>query len=411
MTDATFQTVPAAPPPALSGKMIANIGLGLAIFVSGFVLFEPAPYELLLSGLLAMALLFGMKIPREILPVILLVSLFSFGGLIGASNLQDFSGGVLYAVVTLFLGLTSVFFAIMIQNDMGRLRLIFRLYVISALLSTVPGILGYFGIPGFEIFTRYGRAQGVFADPNVFAPFLIPPCLYLMYGIMNRSAGLAPLRAGMLLVLLLGLFLAFSRAGWGLMVFTGALMYFLLLANEPSGRMRVKYIMLGMAGIVLLVGGIVVALQFDAIYSVFTQRAQVVQSYDGARLGRFARHAIGFEMALTKPLGLGVGEFGKSLGEDEHNVYLKSLLAYSWLGFVAWLGLMIWTLLAGFKLVFNHRPWQVYFQIAYVTFVGHLFVGWIIDIDRWRHFYLMLGIIWGCILLEKMHQKGKLQLN
>ena len=37
----------------------------------------------------------------------------------------------------------------------------------------------------------------------------------------------------------------------------------------------------------------------------FEQRAKVVQDYDGAQLGRFARHAIGFNWALENPLGIG----------------------------------------------------------------------------------------------------------
>ena len=50
---------------------------------------------------------------------------------------------------------------------------------------------------------------------------------------------------------------------------------------------------------------LVVALQFDAVYDVFEQRARVVQEYDGAQLGRFARHMIGFQWAKE------MGGFGK----------------------------------------------------------------------------------------------------
>ena len=126
-------------------------------------------------------------------------------------------------------------------------------------------------------------------------------------------------------------------------------------------------------------------------------------------VGRFARHAIGFELALSKPFGIGNLEFGFLYGEDEHNVYLRSLLSYGWLGFVSWLTIILWPLIAGFKLLFLKRPWQPYFQIAYVVVVGHLMVGWVIDIDHWRHFYLLLGILWGCILLEQKHQRARIR--
>ncbi|MEM9330165.1 MAG: O-antigen ligase family protein, partial [Pseudomonadota bacterium] len=276
---------------------------------------------------------------------------------------------------------------------------------LAAAATSTLGLLGYFGLPGFDIFTRYGRAQGAFADPNVFAPFLVPAILYLMYGVMNRSVTLMPIRAGFLALILLAEFLAFSRAAWGLTIFCGGLFYFLLLVTERSVKKRAKYILLGVAGLAAMIAGLIAALQLDVVWALFAERAQVVQSYDGARLGRFARHAIGFELALSKPFGIGNLEFGFLYGEDEHNVYLRALLSYGWLGFFSWLAMVLWPLLVGFKMLFQSRPWQVYFQVAYVVFVGHLLVGYVIDIDHWRHFYLLLGIIWGCILLEQQHQK------
>ncbi len=382
-------------------RAISNFFIGLAVFLGGFVLFEPAPYELLLAVLLGVGLLCGLRIPRGVLPIIILFALYCVGGLVSSFQMADYGRGLHYTTVTFFLSFTAAFFAILINQDMGRLRLIFRFYVAGAILTTLPGIFGYFGIPGFEIFTRYERAQGVFADPNVYAPFLVAPALYLMYGIMHRSITMLPARMLGLAILLLGLLLAFSRAGWGLLVIAAGIFYFLMLVNETNPRTRVKYILQGLIGLCFFAGALIVALQFDAISTIFEQRAQVIQSYDGDRLGRFARHLIGFELALTEPLGIGPLEFGFLYGEDTHNVYLKGLMGFGWLGFVCWMIMIFWTLIAGFKLLFNKRPWQPYYQIAYIVFFGHLIIGWVIDVDHWRHFYLMLGIIWGCILLEK----------
>ena len=40
-------------------------------------------------------------------------------------------------------------------------------------------------------------------------------------------------------------------------------------------------------------------------------------------------------------------------------------------------------------------PWQNYLIAAYAAFVGEAVEGMIVDTDHWRHFFLMLGLIWG----------------
>lgn len=400
---ALAQTQTISPPNTvrINTGRLTDWAIGLAVFSGGFVLFEPAPYELFLAGLMAIFFLLGMRLHRGIMPFLIASTLFAVGGFISSFMIEDYMRGVIYNLVTLFLGFTTVFFALVIYQEMSRLRLIFRAYVIAAVISVSLGIAGYFGVPGFEIFTLYDRAKGAFADPNVFAPFLIPPMLYLIYGVMNRSVTLLPVRALLLTIIMLGILLAFSRAAWGLTVLSGGMFYCLLLMSEPNARTRAKYILLGVIGMILMIVGLAAALQVEAVYDLFAERAQVLQGYDSGRLGRFARHAIGFDLATTNPLGIGNLEFGFLYGADEHNVYLRALLSYGWLGFVSWLAMVILPIVAGFPLLFRDRPWKVYFQIAYVVFAGHLIVGWVIDIDHWRHVYLLMGILWGCIMLEQ----------
>ena len=390
----------------LNVQRLANWLIAFSVFSGGFVLFEPAPYEVMLAGLIAIFFLFGLRLHQGIMPLLITSTTFAIGGFISSFMIDDYSRGAIYNLITLFLGLTSVFFALVIYQDMNRLRLIFRAYVFAAVVTSLLGIIGYFGMPGFDIFTRYGRAQGAFADPNVFAPFLVLPVLYMMYGAMNRSVTKLPVRAGLLFILLSGVLLAFSRAGWGLALLSGGMFYFILLIGERNARVRAKYILMGVAGLGAVIIALAAALQVDAVYSLFTERAQIVQQYDAGRLGRFARHAIGFELAASNPLGIGNLEFGVVYGEDEHNVYLRALLSYGWLGFASWIAMVLLPIIRGFPMLFKERPWKVYFQIAYIAFAGHLVIGWVIDIDHWRHVYLLMGILWGCILLEQKWQRG-----
>ncbi len=384
---------------------IANAMLAFGVFLGGFVIFEPAPYELLLAGMMAVWFLAGLKFRRTLLPLIICLFGYVTGGFLAVSQMVQFADGLIYVTVTFFLALTTMFFASVIADDMGRLRLIFRAYVVAAVITSALGIVGYFGIPGFEVFTRYSRAMGAFQDPNVYGPFVVAPILYLIYGLLTRSLSFAPVRLAMLMVLVLGVFLAFSRAAWGLTVIATGLMYIILFLNEQNAKQRLKYILFAVFGLAFVVILLAVALQFDAVSSLFSERAKAVQEYDGERLGRFARHAIGFQMAFELPVGLGPLEFGKLFGEETHNIWLKSLLGYGWLGFVSFAALVLWTLIAGFKLLFRPRPWLPYYIVAYCICLGHIIIAWVIDIDHWRHFFLMLGVVWGCFSLESQWQR------
>ncbi|MEN0040563.1 MAG: O-antigen ligase family protein [Pseudomonadota bacterium] len=379
--------------------------IGLAALLGGFVIREPAPYELFLLLLMALYVLAGMTFGRLAVMLTTIWVVFNFGGMLSMFTMGDWKGIPLYLAVSLFLGLTSVFWCAAIQNDAGRLRVIMRGYVLGAAVTAVFGILGYFGaIPGAEQFTLYNRAKGLFQDPNVFGPFLVLPTLYLLYGLLYRSLSIAPIRAALLLILLAGLFLSFSRAAWGLTVFASGTFFVILLMTAPDAKTKFKLVTLGVLGVASVILMLVVALQFDTVSDMFSERAKVVQDYDGVRLGRFARHFIGFEWGLSNPLGIGPLEFGLLLGEDTHNIYVKSLMAYGWIGFAAWMIMTIYTIVGGAALLGRRRPWQPYLQAAWCVFLGHIFVGWVIDLDHWRHVYLLIGIIWGCMALERRYQ-------
>ncbi|WP_162653529.1 O-antigen ligase family protein [Lentilitoribacter sp. Alg239-R112] len=379
--------------------------LAFGVFTSGFVIQEPAPYELMMAGLVGIWFLCGLKISRTIAPVLALFTLFNIGGLLSMFTMDTYGGIPLYLAVSYFLALTTVFFAAIIETDHRRLKIIFRAYAVAAVVTAMLGILGYFNlIPGGEYFTLYNRARGAFADPNVFGPFLVLPALYLLHGLIVGKIKDVPLRAIGFFIITFGVFLSFSRAAWGLYAISGVLLIILLLARQRTSKFQLRIIMLSAAGFIALIVALVIALQIDQIAELFSDRAQLVQEYDGARYGRFARHAIGFGMALENPLGIGPLEFGLIYGEDTHNIYLKSLMAYGWLGFTTYLILSGMTFYFGFKYMLRDRPWQVYFMLAMILLFGHALVGMVIDTDHWRHFYLILGIAWGCIALE--HRYG-----
>ncbi|MGY6707903.1 MAG: O-antigen ligase family protein [Rhizobiaceae bacterium] len=396
------------PAEAINAKLISLIGTAavfFGVFLSGFVINEPAPYELFLAGAIAIAFIFGLRIPATIAPLLALLILFVIGGMIAMTQMADLRDTPLYLAVTFFLALTAVFFAAALVARPDLFRIVFLAWTVAAMATGLLGILGYFGLTGGS-FTLYDRAAGAFKDPNVFGPYLVLPATYLFHRLMTGNPMKMPLYVGALLFLSLAILLSFSRGAWGLYFFSLAAVTAGLFIQSSSGAFRLKIAVMAVVSALAIGIAAMIALQIPAIADLFVQRAQLVQDYDGARLGRFARYTIGFELAMERPLGIGALVFGRMYGEDTHNIWLKALLDYSWLGFAAYLTLIVWTLAGGFKILFRDRPWQPFLICAYVVFIGHVLLGTVIDTNHWRHFYILLGIIWAAMALEARHQRS-----
>lgn len=406
MTTADFDHQAQRLPAVQIARLFGSGLLAFGVFLSGFVISEPAPYELIMVVQVAIWFLLGLRISRTVCLLLALLLVFNIGGLFSLTVMKDMSGAPMYIAVSIFLALSSVFYAAIIEDDPGRFALIFRAWVVAAIITALLGILGYFNaFPGAHIFTRYDRAMGAFQDPNVFGPYLIAPILYMVYRLLTGRILAAPFLIAGILVLVLGVFLSFSRAAWGLLLFSGVALVIVMLLKERTTTFRLKILTISAIAAVVLILALVIALQIPQVSDLFTNRARLVQEYDGARFGRFERHRIGFLMAMERPLGMGPMAFGKIYGEDEHNIWLKSLTTYGWLG-AATYQIMIWsTIWMGFRYLLRERPWQPYMMICWVMILGHALIGNVIDTDHWRHFYLLLGLLWGCFALEHRHMR------
>lgn len=411
-------TIPAEYPPSKDLKpsssgnrqavlpWLARLSLGTGVFFSGFVLFEPGPYEILMLALMSLWLLSGLRLSIHALTLLLLFTLFNIGGVLSIFQMDDLKKAPLYIAVSYFLALTAVFFAAVTESDWRRLQPLFTGYLAAAIITGLLGIAGYLNlIPAADLFTLYGRAKGAFQDPNVFGPFLILPVNWCIYQVLTRPFQKSLLYWALFLILTLAILLSFSRAAWGMFVISLLFIPALLFIRSTNQRLRGKIILISLIALILLALALLIALQFPQISEVFYQRARLDQDYDNARTGRFARHWLGFLLSMEKPFGIGPLEFGPMFGEDTHNIWLKALLDYGWIGFIAFMFLMILTLGFGFKILLRDRPWQPYLLCTYVAFIAHIVIGNVIDIDHWRHFYLLIGIIWGCAALESRYQQ------
>ena len=397
-----------ARPTGLPTRGVSAGFLWLSVFLGGFVFFEPAPYDLVLALLIPAWLLLGLSVPRALAPLVVLMLVFIAGGVLAATQAKDFGTQPVYYAVTAFLAFSSCFFAALIAQDRGRLDTIVAAWIASALLTTLLGVAGYFGLTG-ELFVKFDRATGGFQDPNVFGPFLIFPFVVLVRRALTRPFGEALLSGGLALVLFVGIFLSFSRATWGLTVITVLMTGALLFVTERSAKARARFLGLFALGAVAIVILTAAVLSIPAVADLFQDRAQIVHDYDGGHLGRFQRYGVGFNMMLDHPLGIGAIEFGRHFGEDEHDIWLKTLTTYGWVGFAAFLTLVLWTLAAAFPLVFRSGPLQAVTQIAYIVFLGHIIIATVIDIDHWRHVYLLFGLLWGAIAADRRATQARLR--
>jgi hypothetical protein len=368
--------------------------LYLAVLASSVASIEPSPHDLLMGILAVVCLIAGVRFERSFaLPLVLLL-LWNVAGTIALSNSVSQPNAIQSAATAWYLVIAAMIFAgLFADNTVRRMDILRAAYVATAVAAALMGTAGYFHLTPGELFTLSGRAMGAFKDPNVFGPFLIWPALIVIERMMTRRIGFIDI--GVTGILLLGLFLSFSRGAWFHFVVSCGVMLAVAVLVAPSAAKRMRIVTLSVLGAVALAVLLVFLLSFSSIGSFFFERAQLVQSYDVGQTGRFGLQQLALAAILEFPGGLGPEEFSSIHGLQPHNVYLQVFMVSGWIGALSYILLVLSTLLVGLRTIFVRTPWQTYMIVAYATFVGEVAEGFIIDTDHWRHFYLLLGMIWG----------------
>lgn len=379
--------------------------LWLMGFGGAIVFIEPSPYEI--ATLTAMVVFFagGLRMRLVFMPLLLLLFLINIGYTICAASMLDRTPIINWILTSWYMAVSAVFVALVISQDTAaRLDLLRRGLIAGALLASLAGIAGYLHlIPGSSMFTLYGRVSGTFKDPNVLGAYLVLPALFALQSVVSDRFGKAFRSTIVLGILTLAVLLAFSRAAWGMLAVTAAFMLFLMVLTSPSPQQRSRIIVMAFAALIAVVLVIVILLQFDFIADMFRQRASLDQSYDEGRFGRFGRHVLGAQMALDLPFGIGPLQFTRFFPEDTHNSYLNAFMSGGWLSGICYPALMFTTVLLGFRYVFVPVPWQRAYLAVFAAFLGTVFEAFIIDTDHWRHFWLMLGAMWGMFVAAQQY--------
>jgi hypothetical protein len=141
----------------------------------------------------------------------------------------------------------------------------------------------------------------------------------------------------------------------------------------------------------------------------FLDRFTLVKDYDAGQGGRFARHIKGFFGLFDYPNGVGPLQFSRYFGEDPHNDFINAFFAYGWMGGIAYPVLVVITFVIGFRAILVRTPWQPYLIAVYATYVMLVGEGMIIGTDHWRHYYLLLGLVWGLTAATHNARRATLQ--
>ena len=368
------------------------------VFFGMLSLIEPSPYDFLALLAIPVWAIGGFSLHRALLPILLLWLVFEAAGFLALMPYWGEHDAQLYQLQSLYLLVTTIFFTIFFsERTLTRGELCLKAFTAGAVVAALVGLVGYLDLGGFgpALTTYEGRVSGTFKDPNVFGSYLTLSAAHLMQGLLLGTTRRPLLTFGSLLLILVGVFVSFSRGSWGAtlgaLALTVASGY--LTADTARSRRRIVT-MTALAGLAVLValGGI---LSVPDVRTFFLQRAVVTQDYDDGVTGRFGNQIRSLPMLVERFEGFGPLRFRLIFGLEPHNSYIGGFANDGWIGGFAWIAIALTSCFVGFRLMFARSPFRRLAQVYAPTLFVLLVQGMQIDVDHWRQLFLCFGAVWG----------------
>jgi O-antigen ligase len=372
----------------------AAVGLGILLLAA--VRIEPAPSDLVLGVLIAVAFAtWKFELHRVPLSVTLLVSAFLALNLIASIEADDPARAINYFAITLYLGVLGLWLASYVHTD-RRARLVLVAYLAAAVASAAAASVALFlRFPGSEFLVIGPRAQGLFKDPNVFGPFLVPAALILMEEtVAPRLLRLRlPVKLVFLAVLSLGVLFSFSRAAW-LNFAVGTVVLLFVLALRRGGLRQALSLLL----VTLAAGAALFAVAAATSSLSFLEQRAGVQAYDTQRFGA-QRSSI--ELASEHPLGIGPGQFERVSEISAHSTFVRALAEEGVLGLLVVLAVMLLTLgSAARNATASFGAYGIGSAALLGAWTGLLANSFFVDTLHWRHLWVVAALIWAATALR-----------
>ena len=377
---------------AIAGLVVvryeAAVAVGLVLLA--VVRFQPAPTDAVFALVIAAAFLSGRfhasRVPS--LMLCLLAALLALN-VVSAANAIRLGTAATYFGITLYLAVFAVWLAGYIDGR-RRAKQVVVCYLAAALISAALGVLAIVTpIPGRSGLLFDGRAEGLFKDPNVFGPFLIPALLILLEEIATPRllAGPRGLKLAGVILLALGVLFSYSRAAWLNLGVALVVMLAVLLLRRRSARTTAR--LLAVLFVAAVSGAAAITITGS---SSFLQERAALQGYDAARFGA---QAAGISLGEHHPIGIGPGQADVVLPLSTHNVYVRVFAEQGPLGLLLLLALVLGTLgFAARNVVRGRDTYLIGSAALLAAWCGLLVNSAAIDTLHWRHLWLVAALIW-----------------
>jgi O-antigen ligase len=365
--------------------------VSLAFVLLGFQIFDPAPVDLVLVIAIAVAFVTG-KLDLRNVPVWVVATM---GGIIAMgilSSTEAIKAGraALFLGITIYLCAFGVWVAAYVTTQ-ERARTIVTCLVVVAVVSAIGGSLTLFTtVPVFDSVADHQRAEALFDDPNIYGPFLVAVLILLLQELLEprllKRWG-RPLLALLLGIVTIGAFFSYSRAAW-LNAAVGIVVLLALMPLRKGGMTRALVLMMVLAvGLVATLATVELTGQ-----AAFVQERAQKQSYD---TDRFGAQRLGIEVAETRPLGIGPGQFEVVSPVSAHSTYIRAGAEQGFVGFLLVIVLFGGTLLVAINNVIWGKDTAGIGSLGLLAiWCGTLANSVFIDTLHWRHLFIFAGLIW-----------------
>jgi O-antigen ligase len=321
--------------------------------------------------------------------VIAAVGMFAALNLLSAVQVADPEAAASFFVITLFVAAVGMWLPGYVVSR-ARARLVIRAYVFAAVVSAIAGVLALFApVPGAELLTEGGRARGLFQDPNVYGPFLIPALLIVLEEILQPRLLRArlPTKLAYAAILAVGVLFCYSRGAW-LSLGLGLVAMGVTLALRRGGARRA----LGLIAVAVVAATVVAGIVAATGSGDFLAERARPQTYDQQR---FSGQRAGLEPAWRYPFGAGPGQFESVAGISAHSTYARVVGEQGFPGLLALLGLFGFTLWAALgNAVRGRGTFGIGSAALLGAWCGLLANSFFIDTLHWRHLWIVAALIW-----------------